>query len=82
METETKQDSTDAEPTAESTEAKPKLQRGFAVMDIAKRREIASKGGKASHALGTGHEWNKEAARAAGRKGGLMSRGGRGNIAK
>jgi uncharacterized protein len=52
--------------------------RGFAAMDPAKQREIASKGGKASHALGRGHEWNKESARIAGSKGGKASHGGRG----
>jgi uncharacterized protein len=58
-----------------------KLRRGFAAMDPNKQREIASKGGKASHERGTGHEWNVEAAREAGRKGGLASRGGRGKRA-
>lgn len=44
--------------------------RGFASMDPAKQRELASKGGKAAHAQGVGHEWNSDTARAAGRKGG------------
>jgi general stress protein YciG len=44
--------------------------RGFASMDAAKQREIASKGGKAAHAKGTAHEFSKEEAREAGRKGG------------
>lgn len=44
--------------------------RGFASMDRQKQREIASKGGKASHANGTAHEWTSEEARIAGRKGG------------
>lgn len=47
-------------------------------MDPAKQRAIASKGGKASHERGTGHEWTTETAREAGRKGGQASRGGRG----
>lgn len=55
-----------------------KQRRGFAAMDPAKQREIASKGGRASHEKGTGHEWSSESARAAGRKGGLASHGGRG----
>ncbi len=58
-----------------------KQRRGFAAMDPAKQREIASKGGRASHAAGTGHEWNSDAARVAGRKGGLASHGGRGRDA-
>lgn len=45
--------------------------RGFAVMDPAKQREIASKGGRAAHAKGTAHEFTPEQARIAGRKGGL-----------
>lgn len=47
--------------------------RGFAAMDPAKQREIASKGGKAAHRKGTAHEWTREEAREAGRKGGLAS---------
>jgi general stress protein YciG len=44
--------------------------RGFAAMDPKKQREIASKGGKASHLSGNAHEFSSEEARAAGRKGG------------
>jgi general stress protein YciG len=51
-----------------------KEDRGFASMDRAKQREIASKGGKAAHIKGTAHEWSSDEARAAGRKGGLASR--------
>ncbi len=47
--------------------------RGFASMDQAKRRAIASKGGKTAHEKGTAHEWTTEEARAAGRKGGMAS---------
>lgn len=59
-------------------EPRKKQRRGFAAMDPAKQKEIASKGGKASHEKGTGHEWSSESARVAGRKGGLASHGGRG----
>ena len=45
--------------------------RGFASMDPAQQREIASQGGRASHQSGSGHEWNSDEAREAGRKGGL-----------
>lgn len=45
--------------------------RGFASMDKAKQREIASIGGKAAHLKGTAHQWTQEEAREAGRKGGL-----------
>jgi uncharacterized protein len=44
--------------------------RGFASMDQAKQREIASKGGRAAHAKGTAHEFTSDEARVAGRKGG------------
>ena len=44
--------------------------RGFAAMDEAKQRAIASQGGRAAHQAGTAHEFNSEEARAAGRKGG------------
>jgi uncharacterized protein len=50
-----------------------KEDRGFASMDRAKQREIASKGGKAAHQKGTAHEWTSEEAREAGRKGGIAS---------
>jgi len=57
-----------------------KARRGFASMSPEKQREIASKGGRAAHAKGTAHEWSAEEARTAGRKGGQMSRGGRGKL--
>jgi hypothetical protein len=49
-------------------------------MSPEKQREIASKGGRAAHEKGTAHEWTKDEARAAGRKGGQTSRGGRGRL--
>jgi len=55
--------------------------RGFASMSPEKQREIASKGGRAAHVKGTAHEWTADEARSAGRKGGQMSRGGRGRLA-
>jgi general stress protein YciG len=50
-----------------------KQRRGFAAMDPARQRELASRGGRASHAKGTGHEWNRDAARNAGKAGGIAS---------
>jgi uncharacterized protein len=50
-------------------------------MSPEKQREIASKGGRAAHLKGTAHEWTSEEARSAGRKGGQISRGGRGRLA-
>jgi uncharacterized protein len=48
-----------------------KSRRGFASMDPARQREIASKGGRAAHEKGTAHEWSSDEAREAGRKGGV-----------
>lgn len=48
--------------------------RGFASMDRTKQAEIASKGGKKAHALGKAHQWTKESARIAGRKGAEANR--------
>jgi general stress protein YciG len=57
-----------------------KERRGFASMSPEKQREIASKGGRAAHEKGTAHEWTPDEARHAGRKGGQISRGGRGRL--
>lgn len=48
--------------------------RGFASMDRAKQRAIASLGGRSSHFRGHAHEWSAEEAREAGRKGGLATK--------
>jgi len=40
--------------------------RGFASMDPAQQREIASEGGRAAHEKGTAHEFTSEEARKAG----------------
>ena len=45
--------------------------RGFASMDSNRQREIASKGGRSAHKKGAAHQWTREEAQAAGRKGGL-----------
>lgn len=45
--------------------------RGFASMDRDRQREIARKGGRAAHKKGTAHQWTREEAQVAGRKGGL-----------
>src|SRR5471032_2202681 len=49
---------------------KPPAKRGFAAMNEAQQREIASKGGQAAHQKGTAHEFDSEEARRAGQKGG------------
>lgn len=60
-----------------------KSRRGFAAMSSERQREIASQGGRAAHQQGVAHEWNKDEAKAAGRKGGQASgsrrRGDNGN---
>jgi general stress protein YciG len=63
-----------------AVEGTRKERRGFASMSREKQREIASKGGRAAHEKGTAHEWTPDEARAAGRKGGQSSRGGRGRL--
>lgn len=52
-----------------------KRPRGFAAMDPATQRRIASEGGRASHQSGRGHRFTSEEARVAGRKGGQATRG-------
>jgi general stress protein YciG len=56
------------------------MKRGFAAMDPEAHRALASKGGKAAHAKGTAHQWTTDEAKEAGRKGGMLSRGGRGKL--
>ena len=47
--------------------------RGFAALTPEQLHEIASRGGKAVHAAGTAHEFTKEEAREAGKKGGRVT---------
>lgn len=49
---------------------KEKGRQGFASMDPAKQRELASKGGKSAHAKGVAHQWTSQEAQVAGHKGG------------
>ncbi len=49
--------------------------RGFASMDPARRREVASKGGRAAHDQGTAHTFTSDEAREAGRKGAAVRHG-------
>lgn len=55
-----------------------KVKQGFAAMTPEKRSELARRGGLAAHAKGTAHQWTRDEAVAAGRKGGQISRGGKG----
>lgn len=65
-------DGSEVEQTANgrSSEGSGTSRRGFASMDEARQRAIASEGGRAAHARGTAHEFTSEEAREAGRKGG------------
>jgi general stress protein YciG len=46
--------------------------RGFAAMTTEKQKELARRGGQAAHARGTAHEFSKDEAKAAGRRGGQV----------
>ena len=50
-----------------------KSKRGFAAMSMEERKRISSLGGKAAHQNGTAHEFTREEAQVAGRKGGLAA---------
>lgn len=53
-----------------------KKKQGFASLSKERRKEIASQGGKAAHALGRAHEFTPEEARAAGQKGARIGKKG------
>lgn len=55
-----------------AAERKGTANRGFAAMDPEKQKRIASEGGRAAHRQGVAHEWSKDEAREAGRKGGQI----------
>jgi len=57
-------------PANDQPKPKGTAKRGFAAMDEATQRAIASKGGQAAHQKGTAHEFDSEEARRAGQKGG------------
>ena len=61
------------EPARAPAADKPRKPRGFAAMDRSRVSEIASKGGKAAHVAGTAHEFTRDEARDAGRKGGFAT---------
>jgi len=56
--------------------------RGFASMDRTRQREIARLGGRAAHERGTAHEFTRDEAREAGRKGGVSVSQDREHMAK
>ncbi len=69
-----------AEVAQETPAEQPRRRRGFAAMDQARVKAIASKGGKAAHAAGTAHQFNSDEARTAGRKGGMAPHVRRGGV--
>jgi general stress protein YciG len=56
----------------EKPERKGTANRGFAAMTPEKQKRIASEGGRAAHRQGVAHEWSKDEAREAGKKGGQI----------
>jgi len=66
----------DKQPKRPARRVGEKSRRGFAAMSPEQQRRIASEGGRASHESGKGHRFSTEEARAAGRKGGQISRRG------
>jgi hypothetical protein len=56
------------EQAAKERKDREKQSRGFAGMDPAKQREIASQGGRAAHRSGNAHRFTSDEARAAGKK--------------
>ena len=66
----TKEDEEKALEPEEPKPEVPKQRRGFAVMDPTLVSQLAQRGGKAAHRAGTAHEFTREEARIAGRKGG------------
>lgn len=57
----------------ENRNQETKSKRGFASMSPERQREIASQGGRAAHQQGVAHEWDRQQAMAAGKKGGQAS---------
>lgn len=57
-----------------------KSRRGFASLDPDRVREIARAGGRAAHAKGRAHRFTTDEARAAGKKGGLVTSRKRGAL--
>ena len=57
----------------ENQQEREKSRRGFAAMSPERQREIASQGGRAAHQQGVAHQWSREEAKEAGRKGGKAS---------
>ena len=54
-------------------EENKKSKRGFAAMSPERQREIARQGGQAAHEQGAAHQWSRDEAKEAGKKGGQAS---------
>ena len=67
-------------PPADGDAAHRAHHRGFAAMDRERVKAIASKGGRAAHAAGTAHQFSREEARVAGKKGGMAPHVRRGGV--
>ena len=65
----------------ETTAARPKQRRGFAVMDPDTLRAVCSQGGRTAHAHGRAHRFNPEEASRAGKKGGASIASDRAHMA-
>jgi general stress protein YciG len=63
--------------TPAAAEPRKKARRGFAAMSPELQRSLAHKGGRAVHAQGKGHEFTRETAKIAGRKGALAAQAAR-----
>jgi general stress protein YciG len=57
----------------ENQQERGKARRGFAAMSPERQRLIAQQGGRAAHQQGVAHQWSREEARQAGKKGGQVS---------
>lgn len=60
---------TTTDPSVAPSVTPPARKRGFAAMDPARLREIASKGGRTARDAGVGHRWTTETAALAALKG-------------
>lgn len=58
---------------SENQNREMKSKRGFASMSPERQRTIASMGGRAAHQQGVAHQWDRQQAMEAGKKGGKAS---------
>lgn len=58
---------------SENQHSEQRARRGFAAMNPERQRQIASLGGRTAHELGVAHQWDRQQAMVAGKKGGQAS---------